>query len=79
MATRSKNYRKAAERIHDGEIYAPLQAVRLAKETATTKFDSTVEVVFRLVDPARQTRWCAAPSTCRTAPARPLGSWSSPS
>ncbi|WP_418606633.1 hypothetical protein [Georgenia sp. SUBG003] len=54
MATRSKNYRKAAERIHDGEIYAPLQAVRLAKETATTKFDSTVEVVFRLgVDPRK--------------------------
>jgi large subunit ribosomal protein L1 len=54
MATRSKTYRKAAERIHDGEVYAPLQAVRLAKETATTKFDSTVEVVFRLgVDPRK--------------------------
>jgi large subunit ribosomal protein L1 len=54
MATRSKNYRKAAEKIHDGELYAPLQAVRLAKESATTKFDSTVEVVFRLgVDPRK--------------------------
>ena len=54
MATRIKNYRKAAEKIHDGELYAPLQAVRLAKESATTKFDSTVEVVFRLgVDPRK--------------------------
>ncbi|MFH5822052.1 50S ribosomal protein L1 [Georgenia sp. AZ-5] len=54
MATRSKNYRKAVEKIHDGEVYPPLQAVRLAKETATTKFDSTVEVVFRLgVDPRK--------------------------
>ncbi|TRW43537.1 50S ribosomal protein L1 [Georgenia yuyongxinii] len=54
MATRSKTYRKVSEKIHDGELYAPLQAVRLAKETATTKFDSTVEVVFRLgVDPRK--------------------------
>ena len=54
MTTRSKSYRKAAEKIHDGELYSPLQAVRLAKESATTKFDSTVEVVFRLgVDPRK--------------------------
>ncbi|RPF27492.1 50S ribosomal protein L1 [Georgenia muralis] len=54
MTTRSKSYRKAAEKIHDGELYTPLQAVRLAKESATTKFDSTVEVVFRLgVDPRK--------------------------
>ncbi|WP_127132209.1 50S ribosomal protein L1 [Georgenia sp. SYP-B2076] len=54
MTTRSKNYRKAAENIHAGELYAPLQAVRLAKETATTKFDPTVEVAFRLgVDPRK--------------------------
>ncbi|MGC5615769.1 50S ribosomal protein L1 [Georgenia sp. Z1491] len=54
MTTRSKTYRKAAEKIHDGELYAPLQAVRLAKEGATTTFDQTVEVVFRLgVDPRK--------------------------
>ena len=42
------------EKLHDGEVYAPLQAVRLAKETSTTKFDATVEVVFRLgVDPRK--------------------------
>ncbi|OKL48269.1 50S ribosomal protein L1 [Boudabousia liubingyangii] len=51
---RAKNYRKAAEKIHEGELYAPLEAFKLAKETATTKFDSTVEVAFRLgVDPRK--------------------------
>ncbi|KOU32469.1 50S ribosomal protein L1 [Streptomyces sp. WM6372] len=35
-------------------MYAPLEAVRLAKETSTTKFDATVEVAFRLgVDPRK--------------------------
>ncbi len=54
MPKRSKNYRAAAEKIHAGEIYAPLQAIRLAKETSTVKFDATVEVVFRLsVDPRK--------------------------
>ncbi|MGO1174279.1 MAG: 50S ribosomal protein L1 [Actinomycetaceae bacterium] len=54
MTTRSKTYRKAAEKIHDGELYAPLQAIRLAKEGAQTAFDQTVEVVFRLgVDPRK--------------------------
>lgn len=54
MATRSKAYRKGAEKIFPGEFYSPLQAVRLAKETSATAFDSTVEVVFRLgVDPRK--------------------------
>ncbi|HWK90660.1 MAG TPA: 50S ribosomal protein L1 [Luteimicrobium sp.] len=54
MATHSKAYRAAAEKIDRTRLYAPLEAVRLAKETATTKYDSTVEVVFRLgVDPRK--------------------------
>ena len=54
MATRSKAYRKAAEKIDRDRLYAPLEAVRLAKETVSTKFDSTVEVAFRLgVDPRK--------------------------
>ncbi len=49
---RSKAYRAAAERITPGKVYAPLQAVRLAKENASAKYDETVEVAFRLgVDP----------------------------
>lgn len=51
---RSKSYRAAAEKIHDGELYAPLAAMKLAKDTSVTKFDSTVEVMFRLgVDPRK--------------------------
>ncbi|GAB4084391.1 50S ribosomal protein L1 [Myceligenerans cantabricum] len=47
-----KNYRNALAKIDRDALYAPLEAVRLAKETTTTKYDATVEVVFRLgVDP----------------------------
>ncbi|MGF0115755.1 50S ribosomal protein L1 [Promicromonospora sp. Marseille-Q5078] len=54
MATRSKAYRAAAEKIDRDALYAPLEAVRLAKETATVKYDATVEVAFRLgVDPRK--------------------------
>ncbi len=51
---RSKAYRAAAEKIDESELYSPLDAVRLAKETSTTKYDATVEVAFRLgVDPRK--------------------------
>ncbi|MDQ1626748.1 MAG: large subunit ribosomal protein [Actinomycetota bacterium] len=51
---RSKAYRAAAEKIDPDAFYAPLQAVRLAKETSTTKYDATVEVAMRLgVDPRK--------------------------
>jgi len=51
---RSKNYRAAAEKIDSGTLYGPLEAIRLAKETSTTKYDATVEVAFRLgVDPRK--------------------------
>ncbi|MGW8768635.1 50S ribosomal protein L1, partial [Streptomyces sp. NPDC055815] len=51
---RSKALRSADAKIDRERLYAPLEAVRLAKETATTKFDGTVEVAFRLgVDPRK--------------------------
>ena len=51
---RSKAYRAAAEKIDADKLYAPLEAVRLAKETSTTKYDATVEVAMRLgVDPRK--------------------------
>ncbi|GAA4348718.1 50S ribosomal protein L1 [Angustibacter luteus] len=51
---RSKSYRSAAEKIDADKFYAPLDAVRLAKETSTTKYDATVEVAFRLgIDPRK--------------------------
>ena len=51
---RSKAYRAAAEKIDGDTLYAPLDAVKLAKATSTTKYDATVEVAFRLgVDPRK--------------------------
>jgi large subunit ribosomal protein L1 len=51
---RSKAYRAAADKIDPEKAYAPLQAVRLAKETSPTKYDATVEVAMRLgVDPRK--------------------------
>ncbi|MDX6738272.1 50S ribosomal protein L1 [Actinocorallia sp. A-T 12471] len=51
---RSKAYRAAAEKINQDELYTPLDAVRLAKETKVTKFDPTIEVNTRLgVDPRK--------------------------
>jgi large subunit ribosomal protein L1 len=51
---RSKAYRTAAEKIGTDTVYAPLAAVRLAKVTTTTKYDSTVEVAMRLgIDPRK--------------------------
>ncbi|MER6212978.1 50S ribosomal protein L1 [Streptomyces sp. NPDC048387] len=51
---RSKTLRAADAKVDREKLYAPLEAVRLAKETSTTKFDATVEVAFRLgVDPRK--------------------------
>ena len=54
MPKHSKAYRAAAEKIDPDRIYSPLEAVRLAQATSTTKYDATVEVAFRLgVDPRK--------------------------
>ncbi|MEY9962272.1 large subunit ribosomal protein L1 [Streptacidiphilus sp. MAP12-16] len=51
---RSKALNAAAEKIDRERLYAPLEAIRLAKETSTSKFDGTVEVAMRLgVDPRK--------------------------
>ena len=51
---RSKAYNTGAEKIDRDALYAPLDAVRLARETNPAKFDATVEVAFRLgVDPRK--------------------------
>ncbi len=51
---RSKALTAAAAKVDRDRLYAPLEAIRLAKETSTTKFDGTVEVAMRLgVDPRK--------------------------
>ncbi|OGO41316.1 MAG: 50S ribosomal protein L1 [Chloroflexi bacterium RBG_19FT_COMBO_56_12] len=52
MAKHGKKYLAAAAKIDENKWYQPDEAVGLAKDTAYTKFDSTVEVHMRLgVDP----------------------------
>ena len=55
MTKRSKAYTAAAALIDSERLYSPAEAVKLAKQTTTTKrFDSTVEVAMRLgVDPRK--------------------------
>jgi large subunit ribosomal protein L1 len=51
---RSKTYRSAEEKLDRDHLYAPLEAVRIAKETSRKKFDETVDVAMRLgVDPRK--------------------------
>ncbi|WP_424212287.1 50S ribosomal protein L1 [Streptomyces sp. BI20] len=51
---RSKTLRAADAKIDREKLYAPLEAVRLAKEISSVKFDATLEVAFRLgVDPRK--------------------------
>ncbi len=63
MSKRSETLRAADAKIDRDKLYAPLEAVRLAKETSASKFDGTVEVAFRswALTRARPTRWSVAP------------------
>ena len=54
MSKNSKAYREAAEKVDKDNLYSPIEAVRLAKETSSKKQDATVEVAIRLgVDPRK--------------------------
>lgn len=51
---KSKAYRAAAEKLEEGKQYSLDEAVALARETGSAKFNSTVEVALRLgVDPRK--------------------------
>ncbi len=54
MSKDSKAFRAAAEKVDRNNLYSPLEAAKLAKETSSTKQDATVEVAIRLgVDPRK--------------------------
>ena len=54
MAQKSKAYKAAAAKIEADKHYTPAEAVALARETGSTKTDSTVEVALKLgVDPRK--------------------------
>lgn len=47
-----KNYENASKKIEAGKLYEPADALQMAIDTATAKFDETIEVHVRLgVDP----------------------------
>lgn len=48
MKKRSKKYREALEKLEKGKLYPLEEAVKLVKETSTSKFDGTVEIAVRL-------------------------------
>ncbi len=51
---RSKSYTAVAEKINDGLLYAPAEALEFAKGNTSAKFDETVDVSMRLgVDPRK--------------------------
>jgi len=52
MTKHGKKYLAAAAKIDPNQAYTPSEAIALAKDTSTVKFDATVEVHIRLgVDP----------------------------
>ena len=52
MPKHSKRYNAAQAKVDRLQYYAPADAMRLVKETATAKFDETIEVHMRMgVDP----------------------------
>ena len=54
MAKHGKKYRELAAKVDRENLYTPLQAAGLAKETSPTAYDATVEVAMRLgVDPRK--------------------------
>jgi large subunit ribosomal protein L1 len=54
MAKHGKNYLAAQAKIDPEKLYSPREAMDLAKETSSTKFDSTVEVHIRTALDPRQ-------------------------
>ena len=54
MATKSKAYRAAAQKMEEGKFYTPNEAVGIARETGSKNFNSTIEVALKLgVDPRK--------------------------
>ena len=45
---RSKKYTEAVSKIEKGKVYSKEEAVKLVKETSTSKFDGSIEIAMRL-------------------------------
>jgi large subunit ribosomal protein L1 len=57
MVERGKKYNEAAGLIEKDKAYSPEEAVELAKKTAVSKFDETLELHLKMgVDPRNATQ-----------------------
>jgi len=73
---RSKNYLAAAEKVKKDHLYTPLEAVTLAKETSTVKYNASVEVALVLgVDPKKADQAIRSTFTLPPGTGRPLVFW----
>ncbi len=54
MAKHGKNYQAAKAKVNEDQLYEPMEALALIKETSFTKFDATVEVHLRTTLDPRQ-------------------------
>ena len=51
---RSKAYQQALEKIEEDKIYSPMGAIKIIKDTVSTKFDPTIDVSMCMgVDPRK--------------------------
>ena len=48
MKKQSKKYTEAVSKIEKSKLYSAIDAIKLAKETSTAKFDASVEVAMKL-------------------------------
>ena len=48
MKKRSKKYTEAVSKVEKGKLYTKEEAVKLVKETSTSKFDGSIEIAMRL-------------------------------
>ena len=54
MSKSSKRFQEAKKIVEPEKVYTVVEAVELAKKTATTKFDSGIEIHIRLgIDPKK--------------------------
>ena len=54
MSSKGKNYRNSLDKLKGKEFYELIEAIKLLKETSTTKFDGTAEAHFNLnIDPTK--------------------------
>jgi large subunit ribosomal protein L1 len=47
MPKHGKQYREKSKLVDEKKLYAPVEAIKLAKEAAFAKFDETVELHMR--------------------------------